>query len=192
MTRRLCGLLSVLTLAAINAHASAPVDPQRHRDFSGTYTLLLDRSVAVSQPVPGSITPPDTTSGRTVVGSCGTQFVITQTATQVTIRVVSGVTAARRYHFPAVDGTYELDHSTTMSSIGHSKQVASLSWRGAALDLVLTRYSGETRVGRVEYVFRFDRNDTLTVAYLTGFSAHEIANNDSYLSITSVYQRSVL
>jgi predicted ATPase len=78
-----------------------------------------------------------------------------------------------------------------MSSIGHSKQVASLSWRGAALDVVLTRYSGETRVGRIEYVFRFDRDDTLTVAYLTGFSAHEIANNDSYLSITSVYQRSV-
>ncbi len=189
MTRHLCGLLSVLTLAAINIHASGPVDPQ-HPDFSGTYTLLPDRTLAIKPASSRFDEVPSTTSGRTVVGSCGTRFVITQTATQVTIRVVSGVTAASRNYLPTADGTYELDHSRTMSFIGHSKQVASLSWRGAALDLVLTQYTSETPAGRVEYVFRFDRDDTLTVEYLTSSSASDIVNNAPYSSITSVYQRS--
>jgi len=191
MTRPLCGLLSVLTLAAINLHASAPVDPQRHPNFSGTYTLLPDRSVAIKPASSRFDVVPSSTSGRTVAGSCGTQFVITQTATHVTIRVVSGVTAATRNYLPPPNGTYELDHSTTMSSIGHSKQVASVSWRGAALDLVLTQYRSETPDGRVEYIFRFDGDETLTVVYLSSSSARDIVHNAPYSSTTSVYQRSV-
>jgi hypothetical protein len=181
MMRPLCGLLSVLTIAVIGVQASGPLDPP-HPDLSGTYTLLPDRSVAVNRPVDRWTNTPDYTSGRTVVGSCGTQFVITQTATQVTIRVVSGVTAASRNYLPAADGTYALDHSTTLSSLGYSKKLASVSWRGRALDLVLTQYNSETPAGRVEYIFRFDRDDALTVEYLTG--------SGPFSTITSVYQRS--
>lgn len=190
MTRPLCGLFSVLTVAVINVHAFAPVDPQRHPDFSGTYTLLPDRTVAIKPASSRFDQVPSSTSGRTVVGSCGTQFVITQTATQVSIRV-SGDTAARRYYLPDANGTYELDHSTTMSYIGHSKQVGSLSWRGAALDLILTGYRSETPAGRAEYVFRSDTDDTLTVEFLTAISARDILDNASFVRITSVYQRSM-
>jgi hypothetical protein len=174
-------LFSVLTLAVISVRASAPVE-RLHADFSGLYTLLPDKSVAVSQAVDRWVPAPDVTSGRDVVGSCGTQFVITQTATQVTIRVVSGITPTGRYDLPTVDGTYALDHATR-SSIGYStKKVASASWRGAALDLVLTKYNSETPAGRIEYIFRFDRDGTLTVVYRTGSGA--------FSSVTSVYQRS--
>src|SRR5579871_3773131 len=162
MTRPLWVLLSISTVAAISVHASAPTASQRHPDFSGSYTLRPDRNVAVNRP-PDKWAAPDLTSGRAVAGSCGTEFVITQTATQMTIRVVSGPTAARQYDLPAIDGTYALDRSTTKSYRGRSKKVASVSWRGDALDLVLTQYRSETPAGRVEYLFRFDKDDTLTV-----------------------------
>jgi hypothetical protein len=168
----------VLTLAAVSIHASA-----QHPNFSGTYTLLPDKSVAASSPSSKWSPPRDLTAGRTVVGSCGTQFVITQTATQFTIRVVSGVTAAHRYYLPPVDGTYALNRGTTVSSIpGYSKKVTSVSWRGAALDLVLTQYNSETPAGRVEYIFRHDKDNTLSVASFAG--------SGTFSTVTSVYQKS--
>jgi hypothetical protein len=190
MTRPLCGLLSVLTLAAINVQASAPLDPQRHPDFSGTYALLPERSVAIDKSSRFERVP-DSTSGPTVVGACGTQFVIIQTATKVTIsRVGSDDTAARPHDPRDAYGIYELNHSTT-TAIGDWRRGGRLWWRGDALDLVLSLFHGESLSQRVEYVFRFNKDGTLTVAYMTSSSAHEIVTNSAFTSFTSVYQRTV-
>lgn len=187
MTRPLCGLLSVLTLAAINVHASPPVTPQ-HPDFSGTYTLLPDRSVAIDKSSRFKRVP-DSASGPAVVGACGTEFVIIQTATEVTVsRVGSDDTAARPHDIRDAYGTYQLKHSTT-TPFGDWRRVERMGWRGDALDLVLTLFHGESPSQRVEYAFRLNKDGTLTVTYMTSSSAREIVQNTAFTSVTSVYQR---
>jgi len=187
MTRHMCAVLSVLTLASINARTAATIDSQRRPDFSGTYTLLQDRSVAIEQGVFSVTSPPDSISGPTVVGACGNEFTIAQTDKLLTIRVVSGQTAARRYNGPSVDGTYEFDHSAITSSSGYT---ASLRQRDAALELRLTHYNDRTLPRRFQYVFRSGKDDTLTVEYLTNSSAYDVLNNSPYRRVTSVYQKS--
>jgi hypothetical protein len=185
MTRHLCVILSVAALASINSKTAAT--EQRFKDFSGIYSLLPDRSVATDQRVYSPTSPPESTLGRTVAGACGDQFTITQTGTLVTIRVVSGQTAARQYNGVSVDGTYELDHSATEASNGYT---ASLSQRGAMLRLTLTQYSHRSRPGRYDYVFRLGKDDTLIVDYVTNSGAYDVLKNASFRSITSVYQKS--
>jgi hypothetical protein len=176
MTRYLCVVFFVLALAPISVETP---------DFSGTYTLIPDRSVATEQVVYSPVSAPDSISGRTVAGACGDQFVISQTSTRVTVGVVSGQTAANRYSGVPVDGTYELDHPTTTSN-GYK---ATLLQRGPALELTLS-YTDNTRPSRFQYVFRAGKDGTLTVEYMSNSSAYEVLHNWPYRSVKSVYQKS--